>query len=214
MEASKPGHRPKQARSIKTEQVLLDAFETLLKEKSFFDLTVSEIAAEAGVTTGAIYRRFDDKQDLLRSAFVRFYDQTRDKPVHDAKQFDSSLSDRQLLTNLHKNTLQFTLDHIHLMRAANALNDPQSFDLMIAARNFTADWFAGLLQTSTYGDRELKKRCKFVLRVTTATFRDTLLSGQAAAENQNDYMKTHSLEMKKLIAELTEMTSAYLAITE
>lgn len=214
MEAPKSDHRPKQARSIKTEQVLLDAFENLLKEKSFFDLTVSEIAAEAGVTTGAIYRRFSDKQDLLRSAFMRFYDQTREKPVHDAKQFEPSLSDRQLLTNLHKSTLQFTFDHIHLMRAANAVNDPQSFELMLAARTFTADWFAGLLQTSAYGDRELKKRCKFVLRVTTATFRDTLLSGQAAAENQNDYMKTHNLEMKKLIAELTEMSAAYLAIAK
>ncbi len=214
METSKLDQRPKQARSIKTEQMLLDAFEKLLKEKSFFDLSVSEIATEAGVTTGAIYRRFKDKQDLLRSAFVRFYDQTRDKPVQDANQFKASLSDRQLLSNLHKQTLLFTFDHIHLMRAANAVNDPQSFDLMLAARTFTADWFAGLLQTSAYDDKELKKRCRFVLRVATATFRDTLLSGQAAAEYQIDYMKTHNPEMKKLITELTEMSAAYLAITE
>lgn len=63
---------PVQERSQKTEQNLLDALEKLLVKKSITDLTVAEIAAEAGVTTGAIYRRFKDKQHLLQSAFIRF----------------------------------------------------------------------------------------------------------------------------------------------
>ncbi len=134
------------------------------------------------------------------------------KPVLDAKQFAPHLTDRQLITNLHKSTLQFTLDHMHPMKAANALDDPQSFEFMVAARSFTADWFGDLLKTSTYDQKELRKRCKFILRVAMATFRDTLLSGQATAENQDDYLETHRSEFTDLINELTELTAAYLAI--
>ena len=206
------GSRPKQARSIRTEQALLDAFEAVLRTKPYADLTVSEIAAEAGVTTGAIYRRFRDKQDLLRSAFIRFYEKTKANTVEDAAKFRPSFSDRQLVTNLLKGTLQFTLENIHLMKAANSLDDAEAFDHMIASRTFTADWFAGLLKTSTLSERELKRRCRFVMRIATASFRDTLFSGHAAVQDQNDYLKTHGNEIKNLIADLTEMAAGYLKI--
>ena len=70
--------QPVQDRSKKTQQALLDALERLLAEKTINELTVAQIAAEAGVTTGAIYRRFKDKKDLLHAAFDRFLEETAD----------------------------------------------------------------------------------------------------------------------------------------
>ena len=123
MEQAKADLKPKQARAIKTEQALLDAFERLLAEKPFGTLTVSELARTAGVTTGAIYRRFADKEDVLRAAFHRFMERTE---MHDTD-FPASLSEHQLLESYFEDLMQFTLANIHLMRAANSLNDIESF---------------------------------------------------------------------------------------
>jgi len=58
---------PRQARSEATYRRLLDAAELLLTEESFDQVTVAEIAARAGVTIGAFYARFADKDALLES---------------------------------------------------------------------------------------------------------------------------------------------------
>jgi AcrR family transcriptional regulator len=56
---------PKQARSAETLERILDAAEEILIEKSFDDASLHEIASRAGVTIGAIYARFRDKDALL-----------------------------------------------------------------------------------------------------------------------------------------------------
>jgi len=58
---------PRQARSEATYRRLLDAAEALLTEESFDQVTVAEIAARAGVTIGAFYARFADKDALLEA---------------------------------------------------------------------------------------------------------------------------------------------------
>lgn len=58
---------PRQARSEATYRRLLDAAETLLTEASFDQVTVARIAARAGVTIGAFYARFADKDALLEA---------------------------------------------------------------------------------------------------------------------------------------------------
>jgi AcrR family transcriptional regulator len=57
---------PKQARSVETYGRLLDAAEAIMGEKSFDDATIEEIVSRAGLTTGAFYARFRNKEALLR----------------------------------------------------------------------------------------------------------------------------------------------------
>lgn len=59
----------KQERSQESARRIVDAVESLLKRKSFDQLTMVEIAAEAGLTPGAIYRRFENKEALLPPIF-------------------------------------------------------------------------------------------------------------------------------------------------
>ncbi len=67
MPTSLPARREsQQARSTETSRRLLAAAETLLEEKSFDDTSVQEIALRAGVTTGAFYARFRDKEAVLQ----------------------------------------------------------------------------------------------------------------------------------------------------
>jgi len=64
MAVKAPG-RPKQARSQATLDRLLAAVETLLRQKSFSDISVAEIVDTAASSTGAFYKRFSSKADVL-----------------------------------------------------------------------------------------------------------------------------------------------------
>jgi AcrR family transcriptional regulator len=61
-----PGPRvARQARSQASHAQLLLAAERVLAAKDFVDATLADIAAAAGLTTGAVYARFANKADLL-----------------------------------------------------------------------------------------------------------------------------------------------------
>jgi AcrR family transcriptional regulator len=61
-----------QARSQQTLERLLDSTEALLSDKGFDDITVAAIAARAGLSVGAVYSRFRDKQGVLHCLQDRF----------------------------------------------------------------------------------------------------------------------------------------------
>ena len=58
-----------QARSIKTQKKLMDALEGLLRKKDFDAISVPDLAAEAGVAVGTVYRRFENKEALIPLLF-------------------------------------------------------------------------------------------------------------------------------------------------
>jgi AcrR family transcriptional regulator len=62
----------RQDRSRRTEQALLDAALELFRERGVDAVTVADIAAAAGVAPATIYRRFGDKDGLLKEAFASF----------------------------------------------------------------------------------------------------------------------------------------------
>ncbi len=64
---------PQQHRSQETLDRILDAAEQILDAKSFSEATLVEIMERAGVTVGAFYRRFPDKDALLHLLDDRFF---------------------------------------------------------------------------------------------------------------------------------------------
>lgn len=50
---------------------MLDAAHALLEENGFVGLTVQEVAVRSGVSIGAIYERFGNKETLLRAVHAR-----------------------------------------------------------------------------------------------------------------------------------------------
>jgi AcrR family transcriptional regulator len=62
---------PKQRRSRESYERVLDAAHTLLEENGFEGFTVQEVAARSGVSIGAIYERFGNKESLLRAVHAR-----------------------------------------------------------------------------------------------------------------------------------------------
>ena len=120
-QAAAPRRPPQQKRSAGTEDRLLNAALRVLDRDSLQAATVPRIAAEAGLSPGSIYRRFADKDDLLRLALLRMLDlsnarnaaQLRSLPVGDTLQSTAEA----LIAILGKQGRE----HPHLLRALNRL---------------------------------------------------------------------------------------------
>lgn len=67
---------PKQERSRHTLHRLLSATEALLEHGGLEATTVPAIAKAAGLSVGVVYRRFPDKDMLLREVYIRFFETT------------------------------------------------------------------------------------------------------------------------------------------
>ncbi len=63
-----------QERSRETASRLLEAAESVLEKRGLNGASVPEIARRAGVSPASIYRRFIDKDGLLREVFERFFE--------------------------------------------------------------------------------------------------------------------------------------------
>lgn len=69
----------KQARSRKSLERLLDAAEEVLKKHGLDGATVPRIAAQASLSPGSVYRRFPDKDALLRAVVLRYHTRIAEK---------------------------------------------------------------------------------------------------------------------------------------
>jgi len=63
--ASSPGTRPKGDKRDRTRARLLEAARFLVREKGYDRTTLEDIAEKAGMTTGAIYGNFKNRNDLF-----------------------------------------------------------------------------------------------------------------------------------------------------
>lgn len=78
IEAPSPGRRtPVQSRSQQTVARILDAASSLLTQMPLDDVTTTRIAGEAGLSIGALYRFFPDKQTIVDAIAVRHVEQFR-----------------------------------------------------------------------------------------------------------------------------------------
>jgi AcrR family transcriptional regulator len=68
---------PVQGRSQHTVQRVLDAASSLLTQMPLEDVTTTRIAAEAGLSIGALYRFFPDKQTIIDAIAERHVEQFR-----------------------------------------------------------------------------------------------------------------------------------------
>lgn len=101
--AGPPNRRtPLQARSAETVQAILDATAALLSNVAFDQITTSRIADEAGISVGALYRFYSDKQEIFDAIAVRELTDFRAK-------IEGSLSASRLLLS-PKKTLNKILD--------------------------------------------------------------------------------------------------------
>jgi AcrR family transcriptional regulator len=78
MSANPSFYAPKQKRSLEMFERLLSATVRVLDEHGLDGALVPRIAASAHVSPASVYRRFADKDALLRAAFLHVLDMTRE----------------------------------------------------------------------------------------------------------------------------------------
>jgi AcrR family transcriptional regulator len=64
---------PQQRRSQESLERILDAAETLIRERGFEQMTIAEVVLRSGSSVGSLYARFRDKTALLRAVQVRYH---------------------------------------------------------------------------------------------------------------------------------------------
>jgi AcrR family transcriptional regulator len=74
--AGRPRAIHHQSRSRETAARLLEAAEDVLEKRGIERASVPEIAERAGVSPASVYRRFVDKDGLLREVFERFFERS------------------------------------------------------------------------------------------------------------------------------------------
>ncbi|MGB7552815.1 MAG: TetR/AcrR family transcriptional regulator [Candidatus Korobacteraceae bacterium] len=71
--------KPAQDRSLRTVAHILDAACSLLSQIPFGEVTTTRIAAEPGLSVGAVYRFFPDSESIIHAIAVRHVLQVRDQ---------------------------------------------------------------------------------------------------------------------------------------
>jgi AcrR family transcriptional regulator len=69
---------PQQVRSRQTMERLLAATIAAIENQGLAGVVIPEIAAAAGLSTGSVYRRFTDKDALIRTAFLRMLEASQE----------------------------------------------------------------------------------------------------------------------------------------
>jgi AcrR family transcriptional regulator len=64
---------PRQRRSHESLERILDAAESLIRERGFDNMTIAEVVHRSGSSVGSIYARFNNKLGLLRAVQVRYH---------------------------------------------------------------------------------------------------------------------------------------------
>ncbi len=86
---------PLQARSNKTVEEILDAAQSLLGRIPFEEITTSRVAQQAGISVGALYRFYSDRQEIFDAIAVREMDAFRNE-------IERAFSARQLIFSPRK----------------------------------------------------------------------------------------------------------------
>ncbi|HIF99434.1 MAG: helix-turn-helix domain-containing protein [Myxococcales bacterium] len=139
---------PRQARTQQSLERLLDAAETLLRDKSFEDVHVSEIALRADTSVAAFYRRFRDKNALLYALHERFSDAaiaTADEVLRDARWENAGI--REILESIIPFLIEVLQSHEMLQRAVYriALSDETMRERSLRLRRYVLGRLSELL---------------------------------------------------------------------
>lgn len=119
---ARQGVRPaRQARSRATRDRIVTALETLLRARRLEAITIADIAAVAGISPGAVYRRFENREafipvafDLYRTRLEAYFRQPENR-----YRFDPAKGLRTTLRELAALGWGFLAAETHLVRTAH-----------------------------------------------------------------------------------------------
>ena len=139
---------PKQARSERTLQRLLDAAQVLIEEKGHAAVSIPEIARRARSSVGGFYARFRDKNELLRALEERHFIEVwqRLEALADARRWEN-VSTAQVVEAAVAELVSVTRERRRLIAAflVSAIQDPAIREGGLRFRRRVEECIRGLL---------------------------------------------------------------------
>lgn len=200
--------RPKQARSEKTLQRLLDAAQELIEERGCADVSIPELVARAGSSVGGFYSRFKDKGELLCALEERFLGQKR--RLLDALTADERVANLPLREVVRPAIKQ--LVHIYRTRhrlaaafVAATANDPAHRERIKRFREEVVARFRTLLlaRRDEIHHPNPERAVDFIIKMVLTSARQEAVFGKTRAGNK-------TLTEAQMVDELERMCLTYL----
>lgn len=205
---------PKQDRAIRTREKLMSALERLLRGQEFENISVQDIAREAGVAVGSVYSHFKDKTAFLE-ALLAFWRAQVESQLDIAESQDTRAafaamgSLKVALREATKAVYLQTKDSGHILRAVHtyARLHPEAEDddwQALVVRSFApiSELFEVYYDDITLSDADLGTRMLGVF-FNTIFIRTALMP-------QDTLLDAAGIDSETMIQEVTDMAYGYL----
>ena len=202
--------RPRQARSRASYRRLVAAAKAVLGAKPFDEATVAEIAARAGLTVGAFYARFADKEALLRHLEDDLFADTRAVVAKVAARAATGASAEALLSELVAAHARLYRSHRSVARAlvVRSQTDPALGERLRAlSRENFARVGRALAASGAIGHPEPRLALEFVLYSERSILREAILFGEG-------WGRERRWSESRIVAETVRLILRYLGLPE
>jgi AcrR family transcriptional regulator len=174
--ASRPELRIRQKRGQVTYEALIETAFALLEDKDFAEISIAELARQAGYSVGAFYARFRSKDELFDAMVTRHLDDRR--RIRDQQFADSS--DATLIHDLLEETVRYYWGRRRFWRAAlvRSIRDPNLWTPIRKLSHEFADSLIARLATRANRclEDEEEANVRFAVQVTFGTINNTILN--------------------------------------
>jgi AcrR family transcriptional regulator len=211
--AKKP-FKVKQTRSQESLQRLLNAAVEVLNERGLEGATIPRIAARAGLSPGAVYRRFPDKDALLQTVVLTELEQMDENMAQltpelaeqgSLQDFAKQMIQQSLEVHRQYSTLKRTLDQ-YVLTHPNAAFRNKVFKLNVRTIRRVADFL--LLKRKEIKHPDPEAAVSFALIQLASTLRDVILVDTIS----EDWSSILPKDDDQLLQELTRAFLSYLGV--
>ncbi len=185
VDVAPPFQPPRQARSARTLERILDVTEELLEEKPFEAISVGEIVRRAGTSVGAFYARFRDKDGLLPALYER-YDRWVGERTREASdtRFWEGQALAEIVDRLVRELIAMFAHRRFLIRAMalHARQHPEKIDAATRARRVVQTRFirdALLSRRDEIAHADPERAVDFAIFAAASVCREVLLFSEA-----------------------------------
>jgi AcrR family transcriptional regulator len=168
---------PRQARSQRTLERILDALGGLLAEKSFDQIAMAELAERAGCSVTSIYARFKDKWSMIAALHESFRDDAIGRvDAYLAPERWRRVAADAIIAETTAALVSAYDEQRHLMRAVLLTDDPRVYARAASLEQHVADRLLQALPVPTGAAAGwFRRRVRFGVRVVMAALQQMVL---------------------------------------
>ena len=189
----------KQARSRARRDALVRAGKKLCEIKDFDDLSVAEIAAEAGCSVGSFYSRFTDKDGFFRAIVGDAAERDRIRTPQPASDPTQPIDD--ILAEVVAATLAGYRKRRGLIRATirRSMTEPALWEPTRQRGQDVADRLVARLADSFPDDPQLERRIRFACQMLFGTLNNAVLIAPGPLQLDDEAMEGELLRAFRLM---------------